>query len=175
MIHSRRQNILSIYNGHEGLARVKTEDCLPSRCSETRAAVISGRVASGPSSPDAVSGLSPPDAHYSDRGSGKWSGGRRPSWVPRVRNNHCFSPRPRSWHLRKRARGGSRFLSFVLSFVFSLARFISSCDRPWWRAKGYFQLAAIARTAGIRTNVRHRSLDRLNASMINQKKSDRRP
>jgi len=51
------------------------EDCLPNRCSETKAAVISGHVASGPSSPDAVSGPSSPDAvsgpsspdaHYSD-------------------------------------------------------------------------------------------------------------
>jgi len=42
------------------------EDCLPSRCSETKAAVISGRAASGPSSPDAISGPSSPDAHYSD-------------------------------------------------------------------------------------------------------------
>jgi len=33
------------------------ENCLASRCSETKAAVISGRAANGPSSPD---------AHYSD-------------------------------------------------------------------------------------------------------------
>ena len=45
----------------------RTEDCLPSRYSETKAAVISGHVASGPSSPDAVSGPSSPDAHYSDK------------------------------------------------------------------------------------------------------------
>jgi len=38
-----------------------------SRCSETKAAVISGHVASGPSSPDAVSGPSSPDAPYSDK------------------------------------------------------------------------------------------------------------
>jgi len=42
------------------------EDCLPSRCLETKAAVISGHVASGPSSPDAISGPSSPDTHYSD-------------------------------------------------------------------------------------------------------------
>jgi len=42
------------------------EDCLLNRCSETKAAVISGHVASGPSSPDTVSGPSSPDAHYSD-------------------------------------------------------------------------------------------------------------
>jgi len=42
------------------------EDCLLSQCSETQAAVISGHVASGPSSPDTFSGPSSPDAHYSD-------------------------------------------------------------------------------------------------------------
>jgi len=42
------------------------EECLPNRCSETKAAVISGHVASGLSSPDAISGPSSPDAHYSD-------------------------------------------------------------------------------------------------------------
>jgi len=50
-------------------------------------------------------------------------GGR--SWVPMVRNNLCFSPRPRSWHLRKRASGRVS-ISLVLSFVFLLVRFISS-------------------------------------------------
>ena len=41
------------------------EDCLLNRCSETKAAVICGHVASGPSSTDAVSGPSSPDAQYS--------------------------------------------------------------------------------------------------------------
>jgi len=44
----------------------RTKDCLPNRCSETKAAVISGHVASRPSSADTVSGPSSPDAHYSD-------------------------------------------------------------------------------------------------------------
>jgi len=42
------------------------EDCLPNQYLETKAAVISGHVASGPLSPDAISGPSSPDAHYSD-------------------------------------------------------------------------------------------------------------
>ena len=42
------------------------KDCLPSQFLETKAAVISRHVASGPSSPDAISSPSSRDAHYSD-------------------------------------------------------------------------------------------------------------
>jgi len=68
--------------------------------------------------------------------------------VPRVRNNLCFSPRHPPWRPRKRIRGGRVSFSFVLSFVFSLARFISSWDRPGRRTKGSLQRAAFERRAG---------------------------
>ena len=80
---------------------------------------------------------------------GKRNGGWRPrNWVPRVRDNLCFSPRHPPWRPRKRIRGGRVSFSFVLSFVFSLARFISSWDRPGRRAKGGLQRAAFAWRAG---------------------------
>jgi len=42
------------------------EDCLLSRCLETKAAVISGHITSGPSSANTISDLLSPDAHYSN-------------------------------------------------------------------------------------------------------------
>jgi len=42
--------------------------------------------------------------------------------VSRLRNNLCFSPRPRSWHPRMRTRGvvSISFITSFLSFVFEI-------------------------------------------------------
>ena len=135
--------------------RERTEDCQPSRCSETRAAVISGRATSGPSSPD---------AHYSDTSrtvpSGRHSkllrtvvwkeirsgksgsgaiGNRRAQRTAEakelgagMKDNHYYSPRATlSWLPMQSSRvfGGIFPLPFLLldtSFVIPSARSI-----PW--------------------------------------------
>jgi hypothetical protein len=63
-------------------------------------------------------------------------------------------------------------LSFVISFVISLVRHLSSWDRPGRMAEGSLRRAATVRTAAGKRfkKVRRHSLDRLHASMIKQKK-----
>jgi len=111
-------------------------------------------------------------------GSGRKKVGRRrgrwvlgTSWAPR-RNPRCSFPPPRSWHRQARVRGPSRFLlcslcAFLRDFPSTLSR-----GRPGRRAKGSLQHPPCA-DCGRETwakNVRRHSLERLCASMINQKK-----
>ena len=83
-----------------------------------------------------------------------------------VRNNLCFSPRPRSWHPRKRTRGWVS-ISFVLSFLsFPCDFFGAHCifwGQAWAEGKGGQRGACNVspprgQRTGIRQNARHHSL-----------------
>jgi len=56
---------------------------------------------------------------------------------------------------------------WLLSFVNSLVRFVSSCEMPGWMAKGSVQCVTTARSADRKTrkDVRRHDLDRSHASM----------
>jgi len=92
-------------------------------------------------------------------------------WAPRSRNP-CSSPRPPSWHPRKRSENAVCFLPVsLLSFLWGAFYLLGTGLGGWQRkACNVPPSRGQRRGNGQKKNVRRHSLDRLHASMIKQKK-----